>query len=384
MGRAGRSGGGSGGGFGGGFGGGRGFGGGVGGGRGFGGGFGGSRGFGGGVGGSRGSSGGLGGSAGRNRSGGLGSGGFGSSNSGRSRSGSSRVIIPVPTPTYRPSPRQRPTGGWSSGPYSGGPSEPRKSPAPQKEKTPKTPKEKFRTALFITIPVIILCVLLLAVNPGANKEVPVPLEAGSVIKTDYYKDELGWIQNPKVLEEGMELFYERTGVQPYLYLTDNINGKFSFTADDVESFLNEKYSSLFQDEAHLILLFTEYDGQYSAWYLTGSQAKTVIGQEEGQKILDYVDRYYYSSYDEDTYFSKVFADSSEEIMRAPSNFFQTAMIIVLLICLLVLGYYWWASVVYQRKLKAEETQAILNTPIDDMVDLELKDLENKYKDDNDK
>jgi len=359
MGRAGRSGGG----FGGGFGGGRGFGGGLGGGRSFGGGSGGSRSFGGG----------LGGSSGRSR-GGLSGGGFGSSSSGKNNSGSSKVFIPYPTS------RQRPTGTWGSGPFSGGSYEPGREPKARKEKTAKTPAEKFRTALFVTIPVIILCVFLIAISSGGDRNVPVPLEAGSVVETAYYTDELGWIKNQRVLEEGMKLFYERTGVQPYLYLTDNINGKTDFTADDVESFLNQKYDELFQDEAHLLLLFTEYQGQYTRWYLTGSQAKTVIGAEEAQVILDYVDRYYYSSYDEDTYFSKVFADSSEEIMSQPTNFFRIALVIVLLICLLVLGYYWWANLAYQRELKAKETKAILDTPLEEMVDLELKDLEDKYKD----
>ena len=337
---------------------------------GFGGGFGGGRGFGGGLGGSRGFGGGLGGSSGR--SGGFGRGG--SSSSGRNSTGSSKVFIPFPTS------RQRPTGTWGSGPFSGGSYEPGREPTPRKEKTAKTPKEKFRTALFVTIPVIILCVFLIAISSGGDRNVPVPLEAGSVVETNYYTDELGWIKDPRVLEEGMKLFYERTGVQPYLYLTDMINGKAAFTASDVESFLNEKYNELFQDEAHLLLLFTEYEGQYTRWYLTGSQAQTVIGAEQAQVILDYVDRYYYSSYDEDTYFSKVFADSSEEIMSRPSNFFPIALIFVLLICLLVLGYYWWANAVYQRQLQAEETKAILDTPLEQMVDLELKDLEEKYKD----
>lgn len=337
---------------------------------GFGGGFGGGRSFGGGLGGSRGFGGGLGGSSGKSR-GGFGSGGFGSSGSGRKNTGPSKVFVPFPTTRYRPSSRQRPTGGWGSPP---------EEQTPKTPKAPKTPKEKFRTALFITIPLIILCVILIALNPASDKAVLIPLEAGSVVETAYYTDELGWIKSPRVLEEGMELFYERTGVQPYLYLTDRINGQVTFTAAEVESFLNEKYNELFQDEAHLLLLFTEYDGAYSRWYLSGSQAQTVIGSEEAQIILDYVDRYYYSSYDEDTYFSKVFADSSEEIMSGPSNFFPLALIIVLLICLVVLSYYWWANIAYQRKLKAEETKAILDTPLEEIVNLELKDLEDKYKD----
>ena len=76
----------------------------------------------------------------------------------------------------------------------------------------------------------------------------------------------------------------------------------------------------------------------------------------------------------------MFDESSAEIMSPSKPFLQVALIIILFICLIIIGYYWWANSIYQRKLKAEETVEILNTPIEELVDQSLQDLENKYTD----
>ena len=51
-----------------------------------------------------------------------------------------------------------------------------------------------------------------------------PLPKGSVNETDYYTDELGWIHNPSQLVIGLKNFYNKTGVQPHVYITDTVNG----------------------------------------------------------------------------------------------------------------------------------------------------------------
>ena len=57
------------------------------------------------------------------------------------------------------------------------------------------------------------------------------LPAGSVEETGYYTDELGWISNPSALTSGMRSFYEETGVQPYLYITDDNGAYLSANGD---------------------------------------------------------------------------------------------------------------------------------------------------------
>ena len=56
-----------------------------------------------------------------------------------------------------------------------------------------------------------------------------PLDKAYVNETGYYTDELGWIRSSSTLEKGMKDFYQETGVQPYLYITDTVNGTTSPT-----------------------------------------------------------------------------------------------------------------------------------------------------------
>ena len=41
---------------------------------------------------------------------------------------------------------------------------------------------------------------------------------------EYFTDRLGWIKQSATLNAGMEAFFKKTGVKPYLYLTDNVYG----------------------------------------------------------------------------------------------------------------------------------------------------------------
>lgn len=135
-----------------------------------------------------------------------------------------------------------------------------------------------------------------------------PLSAGSVVMTDFYTDELDWIRSGTKLEKGMRQFLKETGVQPYLYITDTVNGTVNPSSSDMEEYAAELYDDLFADEGHFLLLFHEYNssGNYNMWYTCGAQAKTVMDKEACDILMDYVDKYYYSDLSEDELFSKAF------------------------------------------------------------------------------
>lgn len=110
-----------------------------------------------------------------------------------------------------------------------------------------------------------------------------------------YTDELGWIENSSKVKTGLRNFYKKTGVVPYVYITDNIDGDTSgnYTQDECEKFGNKIYDRLFNDEGHLLLVFCEYrPSEYNSFYIVGNAAKTVIDDEAGEILLDYIDKYY--------------------------------------------------------------------------------------------
>ena len=118
---------------------------------------------------------------------------------------------------------------------------------------------------------------------------------------------------PAVLLSGMKTFQEKTGVQPYLYLTDEINGSHDPTDEEIDQFANGLYDQLFTDENHFLFLFMEYGDTYISWYVCGSEAGSVMDDAAVDVFLNYVDEYYSSDMEDEEFFSAVFADTAERI-----------------------------------------------------------------------
>lgn len=228
-------------------------------------------------------------------------------------------------------------------------------------------------------------------NPGNNNgNVQVstvqrePLPASAVTLTDWYTDEIGWIRNSSTLTAGMRHFFDKTGVQPYLWLTDNINGVNRPTAEQVEVFALAKYEELFEDEGHLLLVFHEYDSQFFYQYVAGAQARSVMDQEAGTILMDFIERYYFDdSLDEDQMFSNIFRSTADRIMTVTPTTAQTmrpVIIIVVIIILAIVLFIWWKERKKQKNLEAQRTQEMLNTPLTSFGDRETEDLAKKYSD----
>lgn len=211
-----------------------------------------------------------------------------------------------------------------------------------------------------------------------------PLPKGSVNETSYYTDESMWIENKTVLTEGLKYFYAKTGVQPYVYITDTINGSNYPSWDDLENFTNTLYDELFTDEAHILLVFFEYSpGDYMDYYVTGTQARTVIDTEAGDILLDYIDKNYYdSTLSEEQMFSNSFKDAADRIMDVTKSPWIIVLVFLASIVIFTILFFWWKRAKNQKNLEAQQMQTILDTPIEKFGDTEIKDLEEKYDNEN--
>lgn len=238
--------------------------------------------------------------------------------------------------------------------------------------------------LIIVAVFIILMVVLGSSSPDVTKSTieREPLPKGAVNETEYFTDELGWIKNRTVLENGLRYFYKKTGVQPYVYITDTVNGSNYPDMKDLEDFANGLYDELFTDEAHILLVFFEYvPSDYMDYYVTGTQAKGVIDREAGDILLDYIDKYYYdSNLTEDEFFSKSFSDAADRIMEVTRSPWISVFVILGIVAVLVILFFWWKHAKKQKVLEAEQTEKILNTPIEKFGDREAEDLRAKYED----
>jgi len=246
------------------------------------------------------------------------------------------------------------------------------------------------------IPIIVAVVLLLLIflvpvlfNSGSSGNVTAstinrePLPVGAIVENGYYTDELDWIGNSTTLTTGMKNFYKQTGVQPYLYLTDTIDGSHSPTEAQVEQFAYDTYDNLFADEAHLLLIFFEYGDAYHTWYVAGTQAKTVLDSEAMDILLDCIDRYYYDqSLTDEQMFSKAFDEAGERIMTVTRSPWIPVLIVAGILAILTVVFLWWRSHKKQKNLEAEQTQQILNTPLETFGDTDVQERAKKYDDQN--
>ena len=318
----------------------------------------------------------MGGSSSRGRGGGSSS-GFGRSSSGFRSSGSYR---PYPPPPPRP-----PRYHWYNRPY-------------RRTRTVyyNTGRGSGCATFIATIIVIVVLVIALQsmtmgsflsgitsrdITPSTIERVPLP--KGSVNETDYYTDNNGWIGNETALLIGLKNFYNKTGVQPYLYITDSINGNHYPDIAELTIFTERLYDDLFTDEAHLLVVFFEYEpNEYGTAYVAGSQAKAVIDKEAADILLDYLDRYYYYDLSDEQYFSKSFNDAAEKIMKVDTPVWVPVAVVAGVIVLALILYNWWKKAKAQKNREAEMNEKILNTPLDQFGDTMdgAEELGKKYED----
>ncbi len=191
---------------------------------------------------------------------------------------------------------------------------------------------------------------------------------------------------------GLEDFYNETGVQPYVLLVEyssaywNEDGTIDSTSAD--EYLETVYSETFTDEAHFIFAYfqcendslSEMDGDFR--YLSGYSTDTIMDSEAISILWGYFESYYYdTSLTMEEMISNTFSSTASLIMSAPTNGWDVLTVVIICLCVVAVA----VCIVLliknmnkRKKEKAQETENILNTPLDTFGD-DTSDLEDKYK-----
>lgn len=217
------------------------------------------------------------------------------------------------------------------------------------------------------------------------------LDAGDVVKIGWYTDEDGdWIHDASRLERGLSHFYEKTGVQPYVYILKN------GSVTDVDA-LNKRsaelYDELFADEGHFLLVFCDDgNGGYNCGYTIGTKAREVLDDEAMGVLKSALNNAYNNADTDEEVFSDAFYVTGEAIMKAAQKEADTKKageVGAAVACVLLAG----GAVVFavRRKKKADaerkaRADEILNTPLekfsdaaDPTSDANIEDLASKYE-----
>lgn len=232
--------------------------------------------------------------------------------------------------------------------------------------------------MFYLIAVILFIglAIVIAINPFGNTSGVTKstvdrekLDASYVqLSNDWIQDDIGWIRSESQVIKGLRAFYEKTGVQPYLVLTESVYGSTTPTGDQCWDYGNEIYDAKFADEGHMVFVFQCLDGgvDYTMAAVTGNQAKTVLDDEALEILYDYIDSRFSSNDTEDELFANAFSMAAERIMKVtPSALAQIAVPVAVVIGLIV-AFLIIKSVFKRRKEAAAETQRLLETPIEEI------------------
>ena len=210
-------------------------------------------------------------------------------------------------------------------------------------------------------------------------ENPIPYDNNCI------KDELGYVENTSKLSKNLKNFYNKTGIQPYIYLKSYDE---TLTSDSQkDNYAQNWYEQNIDNED--TFLFVYYEDQnpneigYMA-YVNGKQVTSVMDSEAVNIFWNYIDRYWTDdSLSTVEVFTKTFNSTADTIMEksTTSNDIIKIICIVVGIIIVIGGIIYILRMKFKRdKEKAKETVEILKTPLDKSDELRDKYLNEEGKD----
>lgn len=210
-------------------------------------------------------------------------------------------------------------------------------------------------------------------------ENPIPYDNNCI------KDELGYVENTSKLSKNLKNFYNKTGIQPYIYLKSYDE---TLTSDSQkDNYAQNWYEQNIDNED--TFLFVYYEDQnpneigYMA-YVNGKQVTSVMDSEAVNIFWNYIDRYWTdNSLSTVEVFTKTFNSTANTIMEksTTSNDIIKIICIIVGIVIVIGGIIYILRMKFKRdKEKAKETVEILKTPLDKSDELRDKYLNEEGKD----
>ena len=210
-------------------------------------------------------------------------------------------------------------------------------------------------------------------------ENPIPYDNNCI------KDELGYVENTSKLSKNLKNFYNKTGIQPYIYLKSYDE---TLTSDSQkDNYAQNWYEQNIDNE--YTFLFVYYEDQdpneigYMA-YVNGKQVTSVMDSEAVNIFWNYIDRYWTDdSLSTVEVFTKTFNSTANTIMEKSTTSNDIIKIICIIVGIIIVigGIIYILRMKFKRdKEKAKETVEILKTPLDKSDELRDKYLNEEGKD----
>lgn len=193
---------------------------------------------------------------------------------------------------------------------------------------------------------------------------------------NFISDEAGWLDYKFTVSSALDDFYRQTGILPYVYITNSINGSESPTETEVKAFAENLYKELFTDEAHLLFVYLPNLYMYSLVY--DKQTSRIFDEEACSIFEDYVEMFAGSSaFSNSEFIETLFTHTAWRIME--KTVFPWANVIIFVLLAAVFAFF---IIRHGRKYKAAikdlEMKELLQIPLEKFGDPEMEELMKKY------
>lgn len=212
------------------------------------------------------------------------------------------------------------------------------------------------------------------------------LDASAVTRTDWYTDADGdWVRSASRLTDGLEHFYDKTGVQPYVYILPNGT---TTSVSELSAYAEQLYGELFSDEGHFLLVFCDDgSGGFNCGYAVGTAASAIMDDEALDILADELNYAYANAATDEEVFSDAFSETADRIMAAAEDEAQGRTMLLVgggVVAAVAVGA-GIAHIVRRRKEaqaeKDKKVEEILSTPLEKFGEQDVEDLADKYEDD---
>ncbi len=195
-----------------------------------------------------------------------------------------------------------------------------------------------------------------------------PINTGVAYDNDCIIDELGWFDNISRASRDLQGFYNKTGIQPFVYLKSYDP---ALTTDDEKIAYSEDWyeNNINNESTFLFIYFAEQDQDGEVGYMTyvnGKQVTSVMDAEAVDIFWAYVDNNWYTDKSTDQMFKDIFDSTAERIMTKSATkndvavrFVGIAFVVIVFIGIMV---YVKTKRKHERE-RNEETARILNADI---------------------
>lgn len=186
---------------------------------------------------------------------------------------------------------------------------------------------------------------------------------------DCVKDEIGYVEDTSALSRNLQNFYNKTGIQPYIYLKA-YDASLS-TDTEKEDYAKDWYDkNIDNEDTFLYVYFEDADPDEVGYmaYVNGKEVTSVMDAEAVSIFWNYIDRYWTDgSLTMVQVFSKTFDSTAKTIMTKSTTgkdlakkgiLFGTVLVGAVAVIVILRMHY------KRQKEKAQETIDILNTPLD--------------------